>query len=139
MIETENQKLNFETINIHNNLFIEKSKSNQFYNKNVFFTQKLKGSKYNQFQVIGNLGGIPSDNEFNSETDFYIISEEIMQDLKNGKIDNQIVELEKKINAKGKKHIKLKILTENIFLEHIYKRCSDINDNATLHLIRELV
>lgn len=96
MKELETEKLNLETINKYCELFIEQSKSNQFYNKNVFFTQKLEGSKYNQFQVVGNIRGIPSDSEFTSETDFYIISNEILKDLKNGNIDNQILELEKK-------------------------------------------
>lgn len=135
----ETEKLNFETINEHCEKFIKESKSNQFYDKNVFFTQKLKGSKYNQFQVIGNLGGIPSENEFSTETAFYIISNEIFEDLKNGNIDNQISELEKKINLKGKKHTKLKILTEKVFLEHIQKRCIEINDQVTLHLIKDII
>lgn len=139
MKELETEKLNLETINKYCELFIEQSKSNQFYNKNVFFTQKLEGSKYNQFQVIGNLGGIPSESEFTSETDFYIISNEILKDLKNGNIDNQILELEKKINSKGKKHTKLKILTEKIFLEHIHKRCLEINDQVTLNLIKNII
>jgi hypothetical protein len=139
MKELDIEKLNLETINKHCKLFIEQSKSNQFYNKNVFFTQKLKGSQYNQFQVIGNLGGIPSDSEFTSETGFYIISNKIFEDLENGFIDYQIAELEKKINSKGKKYSKLKILTEKVFLEHIHKRCSYLNDKSTLHLIRELI
>lgn len=139
MKELETEKLNFESINKHCKSFIEQSESNQFYNKNVFFTQKLEGSKNNQFQVIGNLGGIPSDTEFTSETDFYIIANKIFEALEIGHIDNQIAELEKKINLKGKKHTKLKILTEKVFLEHIHKRCLDINDKSTLHLIRELI
>jgi hypothetical protein len=135
----QTEKLNFETINEHCEKFINESKSNQFYDKNVFFTQKLKGSKYNQFQVIGNLGGIPSESEFTPETAFYIISNEIFEDLKNGNIDNQISELERKINLKGKKHTKLKILTEKVFLDHIQKRCLEINDQVTLNLIKDII
>ncbi len=105
----------------------------------MFFTQKLRGSKHKQFQVIGNLGGIPTDSEFTSDTDFYIISDLIFEELNKGNKDIQFVELEKKINAKGKKHTKLKILTEKVFLEHIQKRCLTINDQVTLNLIKEVL
>lgn len=139
MEENERIEINENSVNVFSEIFLEKSKPNQFYDKNVFFTQKLRGSKYNQFQVIGNLGGIPTDSEFTSDTDFYIISEFIFEELKRGIIDNQLVELEKKLNSKGKKHAKLKILTEKVFLEHIQKKCLNINDQVTLHLIRELI
>ncbi|MFN3783357.1 MAG: hypothetical protein ACK4R6_05540 [Spirosomataceae bacterium] len=120
-------------------LFLEKSRLNQFYDKNVFFTQNLKGFKYNQFQVIGNLGGHPTDTEFSTDTDFYIISDLIVEDLRRGLKNEQLTELENKINSKGKKHTKLKILTEKVFLRYVYERCSSINDQVTLNLIRELI
>ncbi|EIA08619.1 hypothetical protein [Flavobacterium frigoris] len=107
--------------------------------KMYFFSQKLRGSKYNQFQVIGNLGGLPTDAEFSGDTDFFIISDFIIEELKRGIKDEQLIELEKKINSKGKKHTKLKVLTEKVFLEHIHERCLNINDQSTLHLIREII
>lgn len=139
MEENEKIEINENTINTFSEIFLEKSKPNQFYDKNVFFTQKLRGSKYNHFQVIGNLGGLPTDSEFSTDTDFYIISDFIIEELKRGISNNQLIELEKKINSKGKKHTKLKVLTEKVFLKHIHERCLNINDQATLHLIRELI
>lgn len=139
MEENEKIEINENTINTFSEIFLEKSKPNQFYDKNVFFTQKLRGSKYNQFQVIGNLGGLPTDSEFSADTDFYIISDFNIDELKRGIFNDQLIELEKKINSKGKKHSKLKILTEKVFLKHIHERCLNINDQATLHLILELI
>lgn len=139
MEETEKIEINETTINNFIEIFLEKSKPNQFYDKNVFFTQKLRGSKNNQFQVIGNLGGLPTDSEFSSDTDFYIISDFIFEELKHGIIDSQLVELGKKLNSKGKKHAKLKVLTEKIFIGHIHKRCLSINDQVTLNLIQEFI
>lgn len=55
MEEIEKIEINETSINNFIKIFLEKCKPNQFYNKNVFFTQKLLGSKNNQFQVIGNL------------------------------------------------------------------------------------
>lgn len=96
MEETKKIEINEASVNNYSEIFLETSKPNQFYDKNVFFTQKLRDSKYNQFQVIGNLGGLPTDSEFTSETDFYIISDFIFEELKRGIIDSQLVELEKK-------------------------------------------
>lgn len=139
MEQTEKIEINENSINSFIEIFLEKSKPNQFYDKNVFFTQKLQGSKNNQFQVIGNLGGLPTNTEFSSDTDYYIISDFIFEELKLGNIDSQLIELEKKINSKGKKHTKLKVLTEKVFLKHIHERCLNINDQVTLNLIRELI
>ena len=139
MEENEKIEINENSINTFSEIFLEKSKPNQFYDKNVFFSKKIRGSKYNQFQVIGNLGGVPTDAEFSSDTDFFIISDFIIEELKRGIKDEQLIELEKKLNSKGKKHTKLKVLTEKVYLKHIHERCLNINDQATLHLIRELI
>lgn len=139
MEENKKIEINENSINTFSEIFLKKSKSNQFYNKTVFFTQNLRGSKHNQFQVIGNLGGLPAESEFSADTDFYIISDFIVKELKRGIIDEQLIELGKKINSKGKKYSKLKVLTEKVFLEHIHERCLSINDQATLDLIREII
>lgn len=139
MKEFDKIELNENSINEYSKLFIEQSKSNQFYNKNVFFTENLCGSKYNYFQVIGNLGGIPTQTEFTGETDFFIISDFDFEELKKGNIANSLINLEKNYNNKGKRHTKLKILTESVFIKHIYQRCLEINDNVTLELIKELI
>jgi hypothetical protein len=103
--------------------FLTTSRSNPFYNKNIFFTQGLRTTKYTEFQIIGNLGGWANDYEFNTETDYYIIADSLLKDLRMGMKDEQLQQLEKKINAKGKKHEKLKIISESAFLKHIKKRC----------------
>jgi hypothetical protein len=139
MEENEKIEINEASVNSYSENFLQKSKSNQFYDKQVFFTQKLCCSRHKQFQVIGNLGGIPTDTEFTPETDFYIISDFIFEELKQGFKDNQLIELEDKLNAKGKKYGKLKILTEKVFLEHIQQRCLMINDQVTLDLIKDVL
>lgn len=139
MRELEKIEINEKSINEYSRIFIEQSKSNQFYNKNVFFTENLRGSKNNQFQVIGNLGGFPTQTEFIGDTDFFIISDFDFEELKNGNVAKKIIDLEKNYNSKGKKHTKLKILTEKVLLEHIHQRCLEINDQVTLNLIKDLI
>ena len=59
--------------------------------------------------------------------------------MKNGNVAKKIIDLEKNYNSKGKKHTKLKILTEKVLLEHIHQRCLEINDQVTLNLIKDLI
>lgn len=139
MQEAETININETTINKYVELFKLKSSPNQFYNKNVFFSQKLLGLKYKQFQVIGNLGGHPTDSKFTTDVDYYIISNTIVEELKQGIMDSQLVDLENKLNLKGKKYDNLTILTEKVFIEHIYQRCLSINDQVTLNLIKHLI
>lgn len=123
------------TIEKRSNDFLQNSESNPFYDKDVYFTQKLKGYKYVEFQIIGNLGGHPNDYEFNTNTDYFIIGDSLIMDLKDGKKDEQLIDLEKRLNEKGKKYNQLKIISESAFLKHIRKRCEEIGDKVTLNLI----
>lgn len=134
----KNITIDIDTIDKFSDEFLTTSKSNPFYEKNIFFTQGLRTTKYTEFQIIGNLGGLANDYEFSAETDYYIIADSIIKDLQTGKIDEQLQQLEKKINAKGKKHEKLKIISETAFLNHVKKRCDETNDNVTLDLINRV-
>lgn len=131
-------KIDIDTIDGFSNDFLKTSKPNPFYDKNIFFTQGLRTTKYTEFQIIGNLGGWVNDHELNTEIDYYIIADSLIKDLQTGKKDEQLQQLEKKINAKGKKYEKLKILSETAFLKHVKKRCDKVNDNVTLELINRV-
>lgn len=139
MSENKYIKIDAETIEKFSNEFLLSSKSNPFYNKNVFFTSGLRTLKYNEFQIIGNLGGWANDNEFNTKTDYFIIADRLIDDLKEGKVDEQIQQLEIIINAKGKKYKKLKIISEIALLNHIVKRCYEINDKVNLRLLNKIL
>lgn len=132
--------IDFDYILNSSKSFVNESKSNPFYDKNVFFTQELRASnKLYEFQIIGNLGGWADDTSFGNETDFYIVSESYMQKLKLGDKPNQIIDLETRINAKGKKHKNLKIISENTFLNFCKKRSDEINDTSTNHYINLVI
>tara|TARA_Y100000766_G_C18768200_1_gene537038 strand:+ start:94 stop:516 length:423 start_codon:yes stop_codon:yes gene_type:complete len=128
--------IDFEFILKSSETFLNESKSNPFYDKNVFFTKELRAAnKRYEFQIIGNLGGWADDQSFGNETDYYIVSESYLERLKLGDKPNQIIDLENKINAKGNKHKKLKIISENTFLNFCKKRSDEINDTSTNHYI----
>jgi|GEM_PF-5443478 len=138
MKEFDKIKIDQESINEYSKLFFEQSAINEFSNKNIFFTDNLI-SQNNEFQIIGNLGGIPSQQEFKNETDYLIISNHDFELVKNGFVTDFLLQVEKKYNAKGKKHSKLKILTEAVFLNYVRTRCDKINDTATSFLLNKVL
>lgn len=127
--------------------FTNNSKSNPFYNKNVFFTNQLKGNKYSEFQVIGNLGGWANDNELTIDTDYFIIADSIMNEISLDENHPLLKELNKEFNVYSKtenklirnyKYKNLQIISEAVFLNHVIKRCNEINDPVTRNLINSL-
>jgi len=127
--------------------FVNNSKSNPFYNKNVVFTTKLKGSKYKEFQIIGNLGGWADDKELTIDTDYFIISDSIINEITVNESHPLLQELNEKLNVysiaekkriRNYKYKNLKIISEKVFLNHVMKRCDEINDRVTEKLINSL-
>jgi len=103
---TQNNQILIDTeyIENRNSYFLLNSKPNIFYGKNVFFTEGLNEFRFVYFQIIGNLGGTANDFDFSVQTDFYIIANSLIDRLKNGIRDIQIEDLERKLNAKGKRY-----------------------------------
>lgn len=136
--------VNIDFFKKQNKLFLENSKSNPFYDKNIYFTQGLKGDKYRQFQLLGNLGAWADDDEFSIETDFYIISDLLMKDLENDPKHKLFCSLYHRINVYLKvekgifanyKYEKLQFISESTMHKHVLKRCNEIGDINTKELI----
>lgn len=119
--------------------FLANSKSNSFYDKHVFFTQGLRVSKYTEFQIIGNLGGRGDDIEYDSQTDYFIVADRIIDRLKQNITNNELMELEERLNAKGGKRISVRILSETALIEHVHKRCIETGGEVTLALINRVL
>jgi len=139
--------VNYEYIKEQVASFSNNSKSNPFYNKNVVFTEKLKGSKYKEFQIIGNLGGWGDDKELTIDTDYFIIADSIMKEILIDQNHPFLQELNNKLNVYSKaekkrirnyKYKHLQIISEEVFLNHVMKRCDKINDTVTKKLINSL-
>lgn len=139
--------VNYEYIKAQVFKFINETKSNSFYDKKVVFTDKLEGSKYKEFQIIGNLGGWADDKELTIDTDYFIIADSIMKEIALDEKHPLLQSLNDLLNvtlAKGKKRIlnykykNLQIISEDVFLNHVLKRCDEMNDNVTRKLINSL-
>jgi hypothetical protein len=147
-VDKDAKKVDLSYINEHISFFLNNSKSNPFYNKNVFFTDKLKGNKLLEFQIIGNLGGWATDSEFTIDTDYFIISDTFMDEISLEKENHPVLKMlndklftyskaEKRI-INNYKYNDLIIISEDAFLSHVMKRCNIINDNVTKDLILKL-
>lgn len=139
--------INYEYIKEQVSRFINDSKSNPFYNKNVVFTEKLKGSKYKEFQIIGNLGGWADEKELTIDTDYFIIADSIMKEISIDQSHPLLQELNDKFNVYSKvekkrirnyKYKNLQIISEEVFLNHVMRRCDEIKDTVTGKLINSL-
>lgn len=132
---------------MQNSIFKSTKKSNPFYDKEVLFSDKLLGNKYVEFQIIGNLGGWANDRELTLETEYYIISNSIIAEIINNPNHPIVEKLNETLNVYSqteKKRIlnyrykKLQIISEEVFLNHVIKRCEEINDTVTMKLITKL-
>lgn len=139
MTDQQHITINYETINKFSVEFTNLAKSNPFYNKDVFFTEGFGDKRFIEYQIVGNLGGHPNDYEFNVQTDFYIIADSLINDLRQSKKSTQLKHLEEKLNDKGKKYQHLWIISESAFLKHVHKRCIEIGDKVTLALINKVL
>ena len=138
MIRKKFRQIDMDNIDKASSDFLETSKSNPFYNKNVFITQGLGESKYIIFQILGNLGGLAIDYEFTTEIDYIIVTDSLINDLREGKKIEQLRLIETKINDKGKNYENLKIISESAFLSYVKIRSETINDNVTLNLLNKV-
>ncbi len=68
-----------------------------FHSKCVFFSQGLINKKL-EFQILNIMGNYSSDDCLNSKTFLYVVSETIMLDLKNNHENQQIKNLERRLN-----------------------------------------
>ncbi|PXY02375.1 hypothetical protein DF185_06930 [Marinifilum breve] len=139
--------VNVDYFKEQNKIFENTNNSNPFYDKNVLFSKKLKGNKYSEFQIIGNFGGWADDSELTIETDYYIISNTLMNEIKSNPLHPIIENLNNVLNvysAAEKKKIRnykyknLQIISEESFLRFVENRCKEINDTVTLNLINKL-
>ena len=121
-----------------NKYFLSSSEQNAFYGKNVYFTQGLIKDKYVYFQILGNLGAMATDFDFSPQTEFFIISRVLVDKLREGLKDTQLVDLEGKLNAKGKKYTHLQIISADTLLKFVENRCLVINDQVPLNLINRV-
>lgn len=105
--------------------FLKRNKYNDFSGKNVYFSSDLSIDRLTAFQHIGNCSGFGHDydNDEVSNTDFFVIADKQILDLKNGIKNQSIIDFENVRNSFQQGDLKsVKLLSETTFLEYIERR-----------------
>lgn len=103
--------------------FLKRNKYNDFSHKKVYFSPELSIERIAAFQHVGNCSGYGHDydTEEISNSDFFVISDKIIEELKNGIKNKSIIDFEKLRNeAQNRGSVgSIKLLSESTFLEYI--------------------
>jgi DNA polymerase-3 subunit epsilon len=106
--------------------FLTRNKYNDLSNKKVYFSSDLSIEKTTAFQHVGNCGGYGHDydKEEIPDSDYFVVSDKLIEDLKKGIKSKSIIDFEKlknKAQNRGDLHL-VKLLSESAFLEYIERR-----------------
>jgi DNA polymerase III subunit epsilon len=106
--------------------FLRRNKYNDFSGKNVYFSSDLSIERTTAFQHVGNCSGYGHDYDKDeiSNSDYFIISDKLIIDLKNGIKNKSIIDFEKIRNeAQNRGNLKsVKLISESTFLNYIENR-----------------
>jgi len=106
--------------------FLERNKYNDLSGKNVFFSSDLSINRNTAFQHVGNCSGYGHDYDTDEipNSDFFVISNKIIEELNNGIKNKSIIDFEKIRNeAQNRGNLgSVKLLSESAFLEYINRR-----------------
>lgn len=106
------------------------------YQKNIFID--LEPINYNLWQLLGNVGAY-CYNVFNpSDIDYIWLSEEIINNLKNGREDSTISKIEKAYNESNAIKFYYQFIIGSDVLKFIKKRAEQGNDKASRKLLGNL-
>ena len=128
MIHSENAsfEIKLEQIEQDSESFLKRNKYNDFSNKKIYFSSDLSIEKKTAFQYAGNCGGYGHDYDTNEipDSDYFVVSEKLIEYLKKGIKSKSIIDFEKlkkEAQNRGDLHL-IKLLSESAFLEYIERR-----------------
>lgn len=106
--------------------FLKRNKYNEFSNKKVFFSSNLSVNRSTAFQHVGYCSGYGHDYDTEEipTSDFFVISDKLIKDLKKGVKNKSIIDFERLRNeAQNRGNLSsVKLLSESTFLKYIEKR-----------------
>jgi len=124
--ETTSFEIKIEQIESDSQTFLNRNKYNDFSNKNVYFSSELSIERTTAFQNVGNCSGYGHDydTEIIPLSDYFVISDKIILELKEGKKNKSILDFEQIRNdAQNRGNVSsIKLLSESTFLEYIKRR-----------------
>jgi len=119
--------------------FLHGKKFNPLYDRRVFFAPGIKTKPTVIWQMVGNLGGWVENSDIGISTDFVIIPDTMVEALKNGQQDPLLLEVEKKMNGKGRGYDGLRIVSEGTFLAFVRRRSEETGDAVMQNLLNQAI
>lgn len=124
--ETTSFEIKTEQIEDDSLAFLKRNKYNDFSNKKVYFSSDLSIERTTAFQHVGNCSGYGHDYDIDEipTSDYFVISDKLITDLKNGIKNKSIIDFEKLRNeAQNRGNLSsVKLLSESTFLEYMERR-----------------
>ena len=124
--ETTSFEIKTEQIEDDSLAFLKRNKYNDFSNKKVYFSSDLSIERTTAFQHVGNCSGYGHDYDTDEipTSDYFVISDKLITDLKNGIKNKSIIDFEKLRNeAQNRGNLSsVKLLSESTFLEYMERR-----------------
>jgi DNA polymerase III subunit epsilon len=128
MIHTESTTYEITISQIENDSeeFLKRNRYNDFYGKNIYFSSDFSINRLIAFQYVGNCGGFGHDYDTDeiSNTDYFVIANKQIDDLKDGIKNQTIIVFEQIRNASQQNgNLKsVKLISETAFLDYIDRR-----------------
>ncbi len=125
-VETDSFEISVEQIESDSQKFLDRNKYNDFSGKQIYFSSALSGKRTDFFQMVGYCSGYGHDYDIEEiqNTDYFVISEKIISQLKEGVKEKSILDFEEIRNSiQNRGELKsVKLLSESVFLEYIKRR-----------------
>lgn len=124
--ETNSFEIKVKQIENDSETFLKRNKYNDLSNKKVYFSSDLSIERTTAFQYVGDCSGYGHDYDTDEipTSDFFVISDKLITDLKNGIKNKSIIDFEIiRNNAQNRGNVSsIKLLSESTFLEYIDRR-----------------
>jgi hypothetical protein len=125
--------LNLVTVLFYNNI----NERGGLYNKEVFLTKGFSGDTRYLFQLIGNLGGHPRNEDLNEDVNYVILSNDMLNTFDLDKSDDFFIELEEKLNQNNSPYRKMKFISEEQLIQYFENRIKLTDDEASNVLLKK--
>ena len=128
MVHTESTifEISISQIEEDSDEFLKRNKYNDFSGKNIYFSSDLSINRHTAFQYVGDCSGYGHDYDLQeiSNSDYFVISNSQIEQLKNGIKNQFIIGFEQiRNNAQNQGNLKsVKLISEATFLEYVDRR-----------------
>lgn len=131
-------EISVDKINEDSDELLWRNKYNDFSGKNVFFSSDLSMERHTAFQLVGDCSGYGHDYDLDeiSNSDYFVIADKLIADLKNGIKNKSIIDFEQIRNdAQNRGNVNaIKLISENTFLEFMGRRIKFQNGEIEMNI-----